>query len=344
MHDNHPRPTGNTINDNNPARSADAAQAISLGRPRMSRRAALQGWITGTASLLLLAACGSAAGANTGETAGQAAATAMARVAQAGPAGTGPMGAAPGGPPMGAGPGGAPVVAGQPATASAGQAAQTGAASQGSAGTAGTAAQQSLPACVLTPQQTEGPYFVDGRLNRADIRPDPVTGKVSEGVPLKLSLHVTQVAGSACTPLSGIYVDLWQCDALGVYSDVNDRNTGSQAGASTFLRGYQQTDEQGKVEFTTIYPGWYQGRAVHIHFKVRTALDGTAREQISQFYFDDALTDQVHALPPYASKGQGRLRNDRDGIYRNGGTALTVPVVQDGDGYAGTYNIGVQLS
>jgi protocatechuate 3,4-dioxygenase beta subunit len=155
---------------------------------------------------------------------------------------------------------------------------------------------------------------------------------------------VTQVAGSACTPMPNVYVDLWQCDALGVYSDVNDRNTGSTAGASKFLRGYQQTDEQGRVSFTTIYPGWYQGRAVHIHFKVRTALDGAAREQTSQLYFDDALTDQVHALPPYNSKGSGRLRNDRDGIYRNGGPALTVPVVQDGEGYAGTYTIGVQLS
>ena len=208
----------------------------------------------------------------------------------------------------------------------------------------GAAQQQTLPACVLTPKQTEGPYFVDERLNRSDIRPDPVTGLVSEGVPLKLQLQVAQVEGASCTPMSGIYVDVWQCDAFGVYSDVNDRSTGSQAGASKFLRGYQVTDEQGKVEFLTVYPGWYSGRAVHIHFKVRTALDGTAREQVSQFYFDDALSDQIHALPPYNTKTGGRTRNDRDGIYRNGGPALTVPVVQDGDTYVGTYTIGVQLA
>jgi protocatechuate 3,4-dioxygenase beta subunit len=323
MHDHHTAPT-----DHTQALEHQSPASFPRITTRITRRAALNSWVAGTASLLLLAACGGSSG--NGETMSQAAATAAARIGQAGPLGTGPMGTAPGA---------APVAAGQPA---AGQ----GATGQTATGQAqpGSAAQQSLPACVLTPQQTEGPYFVDERLNRSDIRPDPVTGTVSEGVPLKLSLQVTQVAGSACTPLSGIYVDLWQCDALGVYSDVNDRNTGSTAGGSKFLRGYQQTDADGKVEFTTIYPGWYGGRAVHIHFKVRTALDGPAREQISQFYFDDALTDQVHALPPYNSKGQGRMRNDRDGIYRNGGTALTVPVVQDGEGYAGTYNIGVQLA
>jgi len=320
MHDNHAA---------HPDQRQTSAHGTPGSSPRITRRAALNTWVAGTASLLLLAACGGSSG--NGETMSQAAATAAAKIAQAGPLGTGPMGTGP----MGA----APAAAGQPA-ASHGATGQT---TTGQA-QAGGAAQQALPSCVLTPQQTEGPYFVDERLNRSDIRPDPVTGAVSAGVPLKLSLQVTQVAGSACTPMSGIYVDLWQCDAQGVYSDVNDRNTGSTAGGSKFLRGYQQTDAEGRVAFTTIYPGWYSGRAVHIHFKVRTALDGTTREQISQFYFDDALTDQVHALPPYASKGQGRMRNDRDGIYRNGGPALTVPVVQDGEGYAGTYNIGVQLA
>jgi len=300
-------------------------------RPRLTRRTALQTWITGSASLLLLAACGGTSGAG-GETAAQAAATAAAKIAQVGPLGTGPVGTAPGS---------APAVSGQPATGQPGTASQ---AKPASSGAITGASQQLIPSCVLTPQQTEGPYFVDERLNRSDIRPDPVTGAVSEGMPLKLQLQVAQVEGSTCTPMSGIFVDIWQCDAYGVYSDVNDRNTGSRAGASKFLRGYQVTDDQGRVEFLTVYPGWYSGRAVHIHFKVRTALDGNTREQVSQFYFDDALSDQIHALPPYSAKGTGRTRNDRDGIYRNGGTALTVPVVQDGDTYVGTYTIGVQLT
>jgi protocatechuate 3,4-dioxygenase beta subunit len=208
-----------------------------------------------------------------------------------------------------------------------------------------TAAQQettSQPSCVLTPQQTEGPFFVDDRLERSDIRGNPADGVVSEGVPLNLTINVSQVAGSSCTPLAGLFVDLWQCDANGVYSDVQDPNRGSSVG-STFLRGYQVTDENGVVQFTTIYPGWYRGRAVHIHFKVRTALDG-GRQQISQFYFDDALTDQVHALAPYAAMGVRTTRNSQDGIFRNGGDALTLRCTPDGEGYAATYHLGVQLA
>jgi len=198
-----------------------------------------------------------------------------------------------------------------------------------------------LPDCVLTPQHTEGPYFVDDRLNRSDIRIDPASGTLSEGIPLTLTMNVSQVAGDSCTPLAGLYVDIWQCDANGVYSAVRDRNWGTSVG-STFLRGYQMTDQNGVVQFTTVYPGWYPGRTVHIHFKVRTALDG-GREQISQLYFDDTLTDEVHTLAPYAAKGMRTVRNSQDGIFRNGGDALTLQVTKDGEGYAGTYNLGVQL-
>jgi len=207
----------------------------------------------------------------------------------------------------------------------------------------GSTVQQALPACVLTPQQTEGPYFVDERMNRSDIRPDTTDGSVREGVPLKLSLQVVQVSGSACAPLVGTYVDVWHCDAQGVYSDVSDNNWGSSKG-SNFLRGYQVTDENGLVQFTTIFPGWYRGRAVHIHFKVRTALDDrNAREMVSQLYFDDAQIDEIYVHPPYSGAGQ-RMRNSQDGLYRNGGDKLTVPLTQDAEGYAGTFNLGVQLT
>jgi protocatechuate 3,4-dioxygenase beta subunit len=208
----------------------------------------------------------------------------------------------------------------------------------------GSMTQQALPLCVITPQQTEGPYFVDERMNRSDIRTNTLDGAVSEGTPLKLNLQVLQVSGDACAPLAGTYVDVWHCDAQGVYSDVKDNNWGSSQG-SNFLRGYQVTDENGLVQFTTVFPGWYRGRAVHIHFKVRTSLDDrSAREMTSQLYFDDALIDQIHAVAPYASRGQRDLRNGRDGIFRNGGDQLTVPLIQDGEGYAGTFNLGVQLT
>ena len=111
-----------------------------------------------------------------------------------------------------------------------------------------------LPSCVVRPQQTEGPYFIDEKLNRSDIRSDPSDGSVKQGVPLRLVLHVSQIYGSSCTALTGATVDIWHCDALGVYSDVTDRSFSTVG--KKFLRGYQVTDANGIVEFVTIYPGW----------------------------------------------------------------------------------------
>ncbi|MGH2588715.1 MAG: intradiol ring-cleavage dioxygenase [Dehalococcoidia bacterium] len=213
-----------------------------------------------------------------------------------------------------------------------------------SAQPAGARASSQMPACVVTPQLTEGPYFVDEMLFRSDIREDPATGAVSEGVPLWLRFRVSQVGSeAACTPLAGAVVDVWQCDALGVYSDVQD--PGFSTVGQKFLRGSQYTDESGQAAFLTIYPGWYQGRTVHIHFKVRTDPDSEAGyEFTSQLFFDDALTDLVHTQPPYAAKGQRTLRNDGDNIFRQGGDELLLEIVEEGDGYATTIDIGVDLS
>lgn len=200
-----------------------------------------------------------------------------------------------------------------------------------------------LPACVVRPEQTEGPYFVDEKLNRSDIRADPSDGTVKEGAPLQLVFRVSQVGGGGCTPLSGATVDIWHCDALGVYSDVKDPSFNTVG--KKFLRGYQVTDANGAAQFTTIYPGWYQGRTIHIHFKVRTdASAGQSYEFTSQLYFDDALSDKVYAQNPYASRGQRTLRNNDDGIYKNGGDQLLLAVTQAGQGYAATFDIGLQMA
>jgi len=190
-------------------------------------------------------------------------------------------------------------------------------------------------ACVLTPAQTEGPYFVDERLNRGDIRADPATGAVREGAPLALELRVASIAGTQCAPLPDAIVDIWQCDALGHYSDID------AARGARFLRGYQTTDADGRVRFTTIYPGAYPGRAVHIHLKIRSGAPGRTREFTSQLYFDDALTDRVHASPVYGGAASRRTRNARDGLYANGGRDLTLHVVEGRDGYAAAYELGV---
>jgi protocatechuate 3,4-dioxygenase beta subunit len=225
----------------------------------------------------------------------------------------------------------------------AGAAALTGAACREAAATPPLVEQLD---CVVRPEQTEGPYFVDTRLERSDIRLDPATRELSEGVPLALTINVARVGGNACAPVAGAMVDVWQCDALGVYSDVRDANGFFDTRGKQFLRGYQVTDASGKAEFLTVYPGWYAGRTVHIHFKLRVFEgDRRAHEFTSQLYFDDALTDQVLARPPYNRKGPRSTRNPADGIYRmrNSGEALLLPVTPDGAGYRGAISVGLRL-
>ena len=112
-----------------------------------------------------------------------------------------------------------------------------------------------------------------------------------------------------------------------------------------FLRGYQVTDANGKAQFTTIYPGWYQGRAVHIHFKLRSALDATKSHTFtSQLFFDDTLSEQVFALIPYKSHGQTNMKNAMDNIYQSGGTVLLLKTVKEGDGYTATFYVGVSIA
>jgi protocatechuate 3,4-dioxygenase beta subunit len=201
------------------------------------------------------------------------------------------------------------------------------------------------PSCVVRPQQTEGPYFVDEQLNRADIRSDPSDSSVKEGVPVRLGFHVSRIAGSACTPFSGAVVDVWQCDALGMYSDVQDINGLFDTRGKKFLRGYQTADASGTAQFITIYPGWYPGRTVHIHFKIRTEPAAQRGfEFTSQLYFDEAITDQVHAQAPYATKGQRPLKNDKDYIFRSGGSQLMPLLTKDAQGYVGTFDIGLQIT
>jgi protocatechuate 3,4-dioxygenase beta subunit len=201
--------------------------------------------------------------------------------------------------------------------------------------------------CIVTPAQMEGPYFLDAKLNRPDIRLDPTNGKVSEGLPLRLRIAVARVDGNACAPVAGAMVDVWQCDALGLYSGFQDANGFFDTRGEQFLRGYQITDARGGAEFETIYPGWYRGRAVHIHFKVRVPGEGQrGHEFTSQWYFDEAITDQVHARAPYAAKGTRDRRNEQDGIYRQGnsGAGLMLRLSRSGDGYLGEYAIGLRVA
>ena len=191
--------------------------------------------------------------------------------------------------------------------------------------------------CVVRPQQTEGPYFVDEQLKRTDIRIDPNTGKAKTGTPLVLRFVVSRVSGNACTALTGAHVDIWHCDAQGVYSDVVDPSFNTKG--QKFLRGFQLTNSAGLATFTTIYPGWYGGRAVHIHFKIRTA----ALEFTSQLYFPDELTDRVQTAGYYKKPGI-RTRNEDDGIFRAGGNDLTLNPHSSGNGYLAAFNVGLLMA
>ena len=201
----------------------------------------------------------------------------------------------------------------------------------------------SLPACVARPELEEGPYFVPDMLKRSDIRTDSATGAVTAGVPLALAFNVFQVAGAGCTPLPAATVDIWQCNALGQYSGFSDPRQGFETAGQTFLRGVQATGPTGKAAFATIYPGWYRGRAVHIHVKIRTTAPSGAYEFTTQLFFDEGLTDEVHAHAPYAANGRRDMPNARDRIFLSGDRSV-LDVTNRGKGYAATFDIALDLS
>jgi protocatechuate 3,4-dioxygenase beta subunit len=197
---------------------------------------------------------------------------------------------------------------------------------------------------VVRPEVTEGPYFKDEKINRSDIRSDTASGAVKAGAPLALTFMVYQ-ANNSCAPLKGAMVDVWHCDAVGTYSDTTDANWGSTVGQN-YLRGYQLTDDTGKASFTTIYPGWYNGRTIHIHFKIRTTgTNGQAYEFTSQLFFDENLTNTVLTQAPYNSKkGTRSTTNANDGIYQSVGSQMILALSPGGTGYAGSFAVGLDLT
>jgi protocatechuate 3,4-dioxygenase beta subunit len=210
----------------------------------------------------------------------------------------------------------------------------------------------SQSAYIVDPQMTEGPYWVDEELNRSDIRVDPTDGSVQEGAQLLLSLSVQKTTdGASWSPFTGAQVDIWQANYQGVYSDEAAEGTVGRK----FLRGYQATDEKGTVRFTTVYPGWYSGRTVHIHLRIRT-FDGTQTtfEFTSQLFFDDSVTAEVLSQAPYGSRGLPDTTNAMDRVYTGAstdgtvqsdvGSLLMLTLGKDTNGYTGDFNVGAETS
>jgi protocatechuate 3,4-dioxygenase beta subunit len=199
--------------------------------------------------------------------------------------------------------------------------------------------------CLLDPTLTKGPYWVDERLDRADIRSD--TNNVASpnprpGVPLTLRVTVLSFASGSCAPLPRAQVDVWHCDATGLYSDTAALGTAGQ----DFLRGFQRTDSNGAVTFTTVYPGWYRGRSIHIHVKVRLfdVLNNVTTEATTQLFFDDAVNNAVcKTASPYAARGVPDTSNARDGFYANH-TELLLSLQGDAPtGYVGSIRLAVAV-
>jgi protocatechuate 3,4-dioxygenase beta subunit len=199
---------------------------------------------------------------------------------------------------------------------------------------------------VLTPEQTEGPYYIAKEKVRSNIT------EHRTGTPLQLRFSV--VDASTCKPIKGAAVDIWHCDAGGIYSGFEAASTGGAPGGNsgptdthTFLRGIQFTDSRGHASFQTLYPGWYRGRTVHIHVKVH--LDRVIVGHVvhtGQLYFPDSLTGRVYQSEPYKARAAARdTFNSTDGIYQNGGVQSMLTIKRDGrGGYVGTITLGVRRS
>ncbi len=213
----------------------------------------------------------------------------------------------------------------------------------GGAGVLAAAGKLDGATCVnVAGAQTEGPYWVEENLNRSDIRTDPSDGSIRPGVLLNLKVNVVNERGSTCVPLSGAKVDIWHCDAGGIYSDEAANNSTGKK----FLRGYQVTDDNGAVNFITVYPGWYNGRTVHIHFRIRTYSGSTQLDEfVAQIFFDDTLTDTVFQNAPYSSRPNRDTRNTNDMVITGtrSGAVVYADTVQTAAGYSATATIGVTM-
>ncbi|MCX4974697.1 intradiol ring-cleavage dioxygenase [Streptomyces sp. NBC_00620] len=218
---------------------------------------------------------------------------------------------------------------------------------------ASASASAASDTCVLNSTVTEGPYYLDGALFRKDI----TDGK--PGVPLTVKLTVRDQSES-CDPVSGAAVEIWHCDAWGYYSGYTTANPGGSAPAEsedtsgaddkTYLRGFQTTGDDGVVEFTTIYPGWYTPRATHIHVKVHTGgkkadntYEGGKVNWTGQLFFDDKYGEEVYKKSPYTEHTGTRTKLDDDMVYAGGGAKdglMTITGTVD-DGFTGALTVGI---
>jgi protocatechuate 3,4-dioxygenase beta subunit len=195
----------------------------------------------------------------------------------------------------------------------------------------------STASCVLTPELTQGPFFLTDHPNASNLVQD------REGTPLTLALTVV---GRSCAPVDGARVDIWHCDAAGEYAGVGGgppiegggEGAATRTNDQTWCQGYQDAGADGRVRFTTIYPGWYPGRAVHIHVKVFAGGDAV---HTGQLFFPDGLSEALFSNPPY--RGAPDTTNEADAIYASGGAALLLVPTRRDDGYVADAQLVVDV-
>jgi protocatechuate 3,4-dioxygenase beta subunit len=235
------------------------------------------------------------------------------------------------------------------------------AATQSSSSSSGSSGSSS-GSCLQATNLTRGPYFVDDRSDpninndvvdtsipqRSDIRPDSKSGTGTQsGLPLYLTITVGDYSSGACSAISGAQVHIWHCNAQGIYSDVqaSTNGGGTDYTGENFLRGYQWTDSSGQVTFTTVYPGWYSGRTVHVHVKVRIfdSAGNVTTEATTQLFFNDSTSDAVYAAnPAYSRSGSRDTLNSADNIYASESPSLLVSLGGSASSsYTGTVSIGI---
>lgn len=214
-----------------------------------------------------------------------------------------------------------------------------------SGSSSGSGSGSSSGSCIVTPAEEEGPYpYPGGEITNPLARVDVTGGQT--GIPLALTLKIVNTNNS-CAVVSGARVDIWHCNKDGYYSGYSGQpgtlGTQSYVG-QTWLRGYQTTDANGLVQFTTIYPGWYAGRATHIHLEI--FISNTLKKQ-AQMAFSEVISDAVHVTSLYSAHGINTTRNAADSVFGNSATDLAnetlVIAGSTSAGYTGAYTIGLAL-
>jgi protocatechuate 3,4-dioxygenase beta subunit len=204
-------------------------------------------------------------------------------------------------------------------------------------------------ACSASPEGEIGPYFADdsaSAFQRSNILSSITGADTQSGVPLTLTITVVD-SEKDCVPYPNAQVDIWHCNAKGVYSDIAAEGTT----ADTWLRGYQITDARGRVTFVTIIPGWYQGRTTHIHLRIRSSYsaasstsDGT---NTTQLFFNQALVDTLSmSVAPYDTEGVNPTTNATDHVYAQEVEGANL-LVLEGDiasGYTASVTLGLPIT